>query len=223
MMLGKVDEVDGTYIATNYLSLSIIALIPLSSMWVTGVRGETRGRTHTTTYSGIELPIDWRSAAVGFARYWSLMGFAWVAMDIVLSSIRHNSPIVEHPLEYTVLCGVTALAAYPVGRLSLKEQHLRRMLAEVTGIPVMPMKLPHGIVSEVSWKLEQRLKLVELPKEVKALETLLPTLKGADLVLIWAWAEYKRAEDSAPRWIPLAKKARAAIEAAEFPNNPMGE
>ena len=131
MMLGRVDEVDGHFVATKFVAFAV----PTACLYI--APKSPRTSVAGATADGVLIQTEWRSVALGYARVWLPV------MAIVL-------PI----LEATVLGGLhvatvgasavflaLAVLAYRAGRLTEQEKARLRVLGTVTGLRIDPSKL----------------------------------------------------------------------------------
>lgn len=129
MILGRIDEVDGHFIATRFAA----GLVPLGSVYVA-----RRGSRSTLPGGGAGLPIrrDARSIIVGYGRVWAPV--LAVAMPAA-SAFGGHVPLVVWLT--SVLLVTLAFAAWRSGRLGDEELAHLRLLGTVTGLKIDPSRL----------------------------------------------------------------------------------
>lgn len=126
MMIGRVDEVDGHFVATRFVAL----VIPTECLYVT----PKSGRPNRS--EGVRIRTDWRSVGLGYARVW-LPCLAILLPIVIGSSAR--VPAVVWVLSVAMLLG--SFAAQGAGRLPEKEKTRLRLLGTITGLRIDPSKL----------------------------------------------------------------------------------
>lgn len=133
MMLGRVDELDGHFIATKFVAL----MIPTDSVYVTP-SPPTKSRASVSSSLGpLKVKKDWRSVGLGYARVWlPIWAVAIPLAELISSGTVHAVTIVTSAL---AIAG--ALLAYRAGRLPEKEKARIRLLGTVTGLRICPTKL----------------------------------------------------------------------------------
>jgi len=130
MMFGRVDEVDGHYIATNFVA----ATIPTESMYITS---KTAARASVTSPLGpLRVKTDWRSIGLGYARTWiPALGLALPFLSLL------SGQFVVETLVATAATSALAFVAYRSGKLPDREKQRLRLLGTVTGLRIDPTKL----------------------------------------------------------------------------------
>ena len=129
MMIGRVDEVDGHFVATNFVALAV----PTECVYVPN-KGPRASRPGTPV--GIRIQTDWRSVALGYGRVWlPVLAIAFPVAEAVFDRI-HAATIVLSLVMLTV-----SVLAYRSGRLSEREKARLRVLGTVTGLRIDPSKL----------------------------------------------------------------------------------
>lgn len=131
MILGRVDEVDGSFIATNFVA----GAVPTKSLYITG-KGAAR-MSSTSALGPIEVKTDMRSIGLGYARAW-LPGLAAavLVLDVV---VTHDVHVVTVLFVLVAIAG--AVLATRAGKLDEKEKARLRLLGTVTGLRIQPWKL----------------------------------------------------------------------------------
>lgn len=205
MMLGVVDEVDGHYIATRFAGL----LIPLSSMYVVSSSSERSGNVTTTTWEGVEVKFNWKSAVLAYPRvYLPMLSLAW-------PFITHwGENVNDIPRSTWITAAALFVSAFLFlipGRLSAREKSRLRVLRQATGMALDPSKLHDERRMGELFAMTDTLKRANLPSTYEGLAPLIEALPAAALPTVYAFSVYS-ADD--PRWAELGARAYARIEAA---------
>ncbi|MDF2695109.1 MAG: hypothetical protein K0S65_3492 [Labilithrix sp.] len=122
MMIGRVDEVDGAFVATRF-----VALVPTECLYISrkGPRSD-----------GVRIQTDLRSVALGYGRVWLPV----IAVGLLIFDIGLGGPRLVNLLSIACLLGISALA-YRSGRLPEREKARLRVLGTVTGLRIDPSRL----------------------------------------------------------------------------------
>jgi hypothetical protein len=131
MMLGRVDDVDGHYIATKFVA----AAIPTESVYVTPMAARA---SQVTSAAPLKVKTDWRSIGLGWARVW-LPVFA-ITSPVLQLILFHTVNVIT--IISSLLVGACAVAAFRAGKLPEAEKARLRLLGTVTGLRVDPSRLP---------------------------------------------------------------------------------
>jgi len=127
MMMGRIDEVDGHFIATRFLAF----VIPMECLYV--------ARTDTTSSrspDGVRILPDWRSVALAYGRVWApIIAVAVPVAQALLGSVAIITWVVSAALI------AVAVVAHRMGRLPKDEKDRLRLLGTVTGFRIDPSKL----------------------------------------------------------------------------------
>jgi hypothetical protein len=134
MMIGRVDEVDGHFVATKFVALTV----PTECLYVPRKSPRT-SVAETSSSGGVRIQTDWRSVALGYARVWfPILAIALPVMNAAAGKLHFA----------TVMLGVNLLAisalAHRSGRLPEAEKARLRVLGTVTGLRIDPSKLQPG-------------------------------------------------------------------------------
>lgn len=129
MMLGRVDEVDGHYIATSFVA----GTIPTASMYITS---NSAARASVTSPLGpLRVKTDWRSIGLGYARTW--LPILGIALALLACFTRFSL--------FILLAAGAAWAgaglAHRAGKLPDDEKARLRLLGTVTGLRIDPTRL----------------------------------------------------------------------------------
>ena len=130
MIFGRVDEVDGHYIATNFVA----ATVPIESLYITS---NSAARASVTNPLGpLRVKTDWRSIGLGYARTWvPALGLALPLLSLL------SGRMVFETLLVTIASLALAAFAYRAGKLPDDEKARLRLLGTVTGLRIDPTKL----------------------------------------------------------------------------------
>lgn len=130
MMFGRVDEVDGHYIATNFVA----ATVPVASMYITS---KTAARASVTNPLGpMRVKTDLRSIVLGYGRTWvPLLGIALPFLSLLSGRMVFETLIV------TAATLALAVLAFRAGKLPEEEKARLRLLGTVTGLRIDPTRL----------------------------------------------------------------------------------
>lgn len=131
MIFGRVDDVDGHYVATRFVA----GAVPMESVYVTPT---SAARSSVTSAAPLKVKLDWRSVGLGWARVW-LPIFA-VAQIVLIIVLAHTVPIVTVLTSLIMIGG--AVFAYRAGKLPEATKARLRLLGSVTGFRVDPSRLP---------------------------------------------------------------------------------
>jgi hypothetical protein len=130
MILGRIDEVDGHFIATKFA----LGVVPRKCLYV--ARTSPRATSAGTTDGGVPIRFDWRSVILGYSRVW----FPVLAIGLPLAQLALGRVFLTTWLVSAVLTGVSVLA-FGAGRLDEPEKARLRLLGSVTGFRIDPTKL----------------------------------------------------------------------------------
>jgi len=128
MMLGRVDEVDGHFVATNFVALTV----PTKCLYVS----RKSPRSTSGGAQDIHIQTDMRSVALGYGRVWLPV----VAVAVPLLQATLGPVHVMTWISSALLLGVSVVA-HRSGRLSEEEKARLRVLGTVTGLRIDPSKL----------------------------------------------------------------------------------
>jgi hypothetical protein len=201
MMIGRVDEVDGHFVATRFVALAI----PTECLYVPnkGPRG-----SKPATSAGIRIRTDWRSVGLGYARVW--LPIVAVALPIAEGTFdRVHAP--------TVLLSVMMLAvsvlAHRTGRLSEKEKARLRVLGTVSGLRIDPSKLQPNMREVKRASLGDLMEKGGIPTTSPDILAVLDDIPAPALPLVYGYACY--AGDD-PEWRECAAAVYHRYELGEI-------
>ena len=131
MIIGRVDEVDGHFVATKFVAFAV----PTACLYIAPKSPRTTVAGANT--DGVLIQTEWRSVALGYARVW--LPLAALVLPLVEAAVFGGLHLV------TVLASVVLLAlavlAFRAGRLPEEEKARLRVLGTVTGLRIDPSKL----------------------------------------------------------------------------------
>lgn len=130
MILGRIDEVDGHFVATRFVGV----FVPSESFYF-GHRS-ARSTNSEVSSEGLRIQKDWRSISLGYCRFW----LPAIAFGLVLFRAWQGGLDLATGVTSAVLLGTTFLA-FRAGRLDEREKARLRLLGTVTGLRVDPSKL----------------------------------------------------------------------------------
>ena len=131
MIFGRVDDVDGHYVATRFVA----GVVPTESVYITP---SSAARSSVTAAAPLKLKLDWRSVGLGWARVW--LPLLAVAQLVLLVAVAQTVPIVTVVTSLLMLGG--AAFAFRAGKLPDDAKARLRLLGSVTGFRVDPSRLP---------------------------------------------------------------------------------
>ena len=200
MMLGRIAEVDGDYIATEFLG----GVVPTASMYVTqqGVRS-----TKTTGDGRVRIQYDWSSVLLGYVRLW-LPIFA-LAAPALAASTGHLAPATWGLSAFLVMA---ALASYRVGRLPENEKAQLRLLGTVAGLRIDPARLHPATRETKRDLLGQLMTRAGIPTTPDGVLSVLDDIPVPAMPLVFGYARY--AGDT-PDWRECAALVYSRYESAE--------
>jgi len=137
MMLGEVDSCEEHFIGTHFVSF-VGPLFPTYSMYVTEQHFSYENGVSAQSWSGVQLPIYWKSVFLGYLRVW-LMFLVFAAPFYLMWG---ETADFDRP-EWLVSLGffVLWIATFFFGRLSNEEKQKRRIWGSVVGLMLEPARL----------------------------------------------------------------------------------
>lgn len=199
MMLGRVDEVDGNFVATRFVAL----LFPVGSLYVASKVGRT-GK------SADAMPIrtSWKSIGLAYARVWLPV----VALTLVALDLSRGALHVATYLGAVLLIGISAFA-HRAGRLSEREKARLRLLGSVTGLRVDPANLTTSFRETKRASLLALMAKAGIPPTVEGIHSVLEDIPAPALPLVYGYVRYA---GEAPEWRALAELVYRRHEEAAF-------
>ncbi len=130
MIFGRIDEVDGHFVATRFAA----GLVPTGCVYIaqSGSRSKLPG-----SGEGIAIPKDTRSIVIGYGRVW--VPVLALGLPVLLLALGAGVPAPTW-IATVLLLGVAGLA-WRAGRLSGEELAHLRLLGTVTGLKIDPSRL----------------------------------------------------------------------------------
>jgi len=135
MMLGRVDDVDGHFVATRFVAF----LVPTECVYVASP-GTRATNAETNIGSGMRIQTDWRSVGLAYARVW-LPALAISLLVAQLAISGHVATVTWVAIPF--LLGISVLA-HRMGELPPREKARLRVLGTVTGLRIDPSRLLPG-------------------------------------------------------------------------------
>ncbi len=188
MMLGRIDEVDGHYIATRFL-----VVVPIGSVYV--------GDKRTAKVGPIAIKTNWKSAGLGFARVWLPV------IGIVFPILVGWGPSGSIPI-WAWLASVVLIAAagwaHRAGRTIPDDEKARlRLLGSVTGMRIDPAKLMPETRNAKRAALEDLMTKGGIPTAPVDIIAVLDDIPIPALALVYGFARYSGDD---PVWKETAEK-----------------
>lgn len=199
MMFGRVDEVDGSYVATRFLA----GAVPAGCLYITD-----KGPRASAAGPGVQLRMSWRSVGIGYGRVWAPIAAAAL---LVGGAVRGHLPL-WHVLLGLALFALTAVA-HLSGRLSSVEKAQLRLLGSVTGLRVDPAMLRPATREAKRTSLQALMVKAGIPLTAEAIASLLDDIPVPALPLVYGYARY--AGDDGP-WQACAQLVFRRHEEATF-------
>lgn len=198
MMLGRVDEVDGHFIATRFVALAV----PMECLYITHLK------PRSSRPDGVRIQTEWRSIALGYGRLW---------LPIVAIALPIAEAALDHLHVATMVATVVMLAlsgsAHLAGRLSEKEKARLRLLGTVTTLRIDPSKLETHMRANKHASLGELMGKGGIPMSPPELLAVLDDIPLPALPLVYAYARYA---GDAPEWRECAEAVYERHTLAEF-------
>jgi len=201
MIFGRVDEIDGHYVATKFVA----GAIPTESVYVTP---SATARSSVTSAVPIKLKMDWRSIGLGWARVW--LPVLAVGQLVLLFFVAHTVPIVTVVTSLLMLGG--AAMAYRAGKLPESDKARLRVLGTVTGFRVDPSRLPDQLRLTKRDSLGDLMEKGGIPMTPAEILSVIDDIPMPAMPLVYGYACY--AGDDA-EWRECAELIYQRHEAAE--------
>jgi hypothetical protein len=178
MMIGRVDEVDGHFIATRFVALSI----PTECMYVTrnGIPRTTSGGS-----DGVRIRPEWRSVGLGYLRVWvPALAVAIPLLQLALGGVPTAAWFAS-----AASIAVSAIS-HRWGLLPEEEKARLRLLGTITGLRIDPEKLQSNTRDR---KRDALLALMEkggIPTTPKGILFVLDDIPQPAIPLVYSYACY---------------------------------
>lgn len=202
MMIGRVDEVDGHFIATRFVALAV----PTECLYIPNK--SSRSKTSGGTSPGVRIQTDWRSVGLGYGRVWLPI----IAIVFPLAEGIFDQVHVATVLLSVVLIALSVLA-HRSGRLSEKEKARLRVLGTVTGLRIDPSKLQPSMREVKRASLGELMEKGGIPMTPAELLSVLDDIPMPALPLVYGYACY--AGDD-PDWRECAAAVYQRYEMGEI-------
>lgn len=201
MIFGRVDEIDGHYVATKFVA----AAIPTESVYVTP---SASARSSVTSAVPIKLKMDWRSIGLGWARVW--LPVLAIGQLVLLLVVAHTVPIVTVVTSLLMLGG--AFMAFRAGKLPEQDKARLRVLGTVTGFRIDPSRLPDQLRMTKRDSLGDLMEKGGIPMTPAEIISVIDDIPMPAMPLVYGYACY--AGDDA-EWRECAELIYQRHEAAE--------
>jgi hypothetical protein len=203
MMLGRVDEVDGHFIATRFVAF----LFPAECLYI--AHKNPRVTLARKNDGNIRIQTDWRSVALGYARVWPPI----LAVGLPLLQLIAVGTLALPMMAVSMVLASASAVAHVSGRLPEAEKARLRMLGTVTGLRIDPSKLQPN-TREV--KREQLGELMEkggIPITPENILAVLEEIPVPALPLVYGYARYSGDD---PTWRHCATLIYQRHEQSEY-------
>jgi len=200
-MIGRVDEVDGHFVATRFVALTV----PIECVYVPnkGPRASRPGPPE-----GIRIQMDWRSVALAYARVWlPVLAVALPVAEGVLDEVHAPTVVLG------VLMFVVSVLAHRSGRLSEREKARLRVLGTVTGLRIDPSKLQPKMREIKRASLGDLMEKGGIPTSAFEILAVLDDIPGPALPLVYGYACYAGDE---PEWRECAAAVHQRYELGDI-------
>ena len=185
MMIGRVDEVDGHFVATRFVALAV----PVECVYVPN-KGPRASRPGTP--EGIRIQTDWRSVALAYGRVWlPIVAVALPLAEGILDEVHAPTVVLS------IVMLVVSVLAHRSGRRSEKEKARLRGLGTVTGLRIDPSKLQPKMREVKRASLADLMEKGGIPTAPFEILAVLDDIPGPALPLVYGYACY--AGDT-PEW-----------------------
>lgn len=199
MMLGRVDEVDGDFIATRFIA----GLVPAGCMYITH-----KSTQKHATWSPLRIRTDWRSVGFAYARVWlPVVVVIFVGTEILRRKLDVVSCVVAAALV------AISIVAHRSGRLPDIEKARLRLLGTVTGLRIDPFKLQRDTRDRKRESLGELMVKGGIPLSSDEILSLLDDIPVPALPLVYGYARYA-GDDLA--WRDCAEMVYARHEQSEL-------
>lgn len=193
MILGRVDEVDGHFIATRFIAFAV----PTSCLYIAPKSPRARGEGAAT--DDVLIRTAWRSVALGYARVW--LPVAAIAAPIAQAAASGGLRLT------TVLASVALLAlavlAHRAGRLPEEEKARLRVLGTVTGLRIDPSKLKDATRTIKRASLGGLMEKGGIPTSPDGILAVLDDIPLPAMPLVYGYARYS---GDTPEWRACAAR-----------------
>ena len=206
MMMGRIDEIDGHFVATRFIAM----LVPAECVYISNVTRPSRpdAGAPPPTRNLVPIRFDWRSVGLAYARVW----LPAIALGIPLVQVVRGSFSFLTWLFSLVLIAV-CVGAHKWGRLTEQEKARLRVLGTVTGLRIDPAKLRDTTRNIKRDSLGDLMDKAGIPLASVEILAVLEDIPQPALPLVYGYACY--AGDD-PEWRACAEAVYARYEQGEF-------
>lgn len=198
MMIGRVDEVDGNFIATKFVALTV----PAECLYISS--DSSQATTNAASSTGVRIRRSWRSVALAYGRVWlPVIAIAILVVDVVRGRFH-----VGVGLAGLVMLGISVMA-HRSGRLSEPEKARLRLLGTITGLRIDPSKLHPSTRETKRALLGDLMEKGGIPMTAAGILFVLDDIPAPALPLVYGYACY--AGDD-PQWRECATTIYARHE-----------
>lgn len=197
MMMGRVDEVDGNFVATRFIAL----IVPAGTFYVNAVPSRT-----ATSPGLMRLKTSAKSIALAYARAWLPAS----AIALLVTSIAPGGPRIAAAAVAAALV-VASVLAHRAGRLGEGAKARLRLLGSVTGLRVDPAMLVPATRDAKRASLQALMVKAGIPASADGILSVLEEIPIPALPLVYGYARY--AGDD-PAWRTCAARVYARHEQA---------
>ena len=179
MMIGRVDEVDGHFVATRFVALAV----PTECLYVS--RKSPRSTIAGSTSQEVRIQTEWRSVALGYGRVW--LPVLAVALPIVQAGFGK-----VHATTWLLSAVLLALSAYAhrLGKLPEREKARLRVLGTVTGLRIDPSKLRPATREAKRAQLADLMTKGGIPTTAEGILSIVEDIPTPALPLVYGYACY---------------------------------
>jgi hypothetical protein len=179
MMLGRVDEVDGDFVATRFVAFAV----PIECVYVSNK--VSRASSSGMSSENVRIQTNWRSVALAYGRVW----LPAVALVIpLLQGILGRVPITTWVLS-AVMLAISAVA-HRSGGLPEHEKARLRLLGSVTGFRIDPTKLEPRMRETKRDSLGQLMEKGGIPTTPDGILSVLEEIPMPAVPLVYGYATY---------------------------------
>jgi hypothetical protein len=199
MMLGRIDDVDGDFVATEFL----VCAIPTASVYV----ADPGARTTRSGDGRVRILTDWRSVVLGYIRFW---------LPLIAVGCPSYQAVTSHVLPMTWLASgvgiVVAVASLGAGRLGEAEKARLRVLGTVSGLRLDPSRLREATRMVKRDLLGQLMTRAGIPTTPEGILEVLDEIPVPAMPLVFGYACYS---GDSREWRECAELVYARYEVAE--------
>jgi hypothetical protein len=190
MRIGRVDEVDGTYVVTRF-----IGPLPAGSFYVatgTSLRATLGGSNE------LRIQTQWRSVALAYTR----VVLPFIALALLGSGLATGGVTAPAWVASAVLLALSG-ASFFVGRRPEHERARLRLLGTITGLKIEPAKLQPATRERKRASLAVLMEKGGIPLGPDEILFVLEDIPAPALPLVFAYASYA---GDGPEWRDCAER-----------------